>query len=78
MTPETKTLTERSHAWWNIQIHTVEENKTYLNYQNPNYSDEESTTEENLDIYETDESLEPPTPTPEKETMADGNASGTC
>ena len=40
-------------------------------------SDDESTTEENLDIYETDESLGPPTPTQETETMANGNASGT-
>ena len=31
----------------------------------------------NLGIYETDENLEPLTPTPETEMMADGNASGT-
>ena len=43
----------------------------------PNYSDDESTTEENLDIYETDESSEPLTPTQETETMADRNTSGT-
>ena len=74
---QNRPLTEQSHAWWNTQIDIVEENKTYLNYQNLNYSDNESTTEENLDIYETGESLEPPTPTPETETMADGNTSGT-
>ena len=61
--------------WWNIQIDIIEENKTYLNYRNPNYFNDNTTTKGSLDIYETDDSLGPSTPKPE--TMADGNTSET-